>query len=250
MYLKEFRERLNLTQTELAGIIDIAQTTIARYENDKVKPTSTVLFKYIDKLNANPNFLFLGHEPHLLSNLPELNSDNTNLLNDLTLMMRQGELKEKLTKIFIDEIIQKFEKEHASPVVKLLEIIKMDHHIKTRPFLFLYYIFQLIKKDLSKSKKKISNHRQYLGDIITNYKTTDWKQQPIFTERIKKEIRDFLDVKLTEKECEVLVKNYENALEALEKKMTPTMIKYHRKIFCQKVSLSSNSKKPSPFKVG
>lgn len=231
MYLKDFRERLNLTQTELAGIIDIAQTTIARYENDKVKPTSTVLFKYIDKLNANPNFLFLGHEPHLLSNLPELNSDNTNLLNDLTLMMRQGELKEKLTKIFIDEIVQKFEKGNDSPAIKLLEIVKMDHHIKTRPFLFLYYIFQLIKKDFTDSEKEISNYKQYLGDIITNYKVIAWKNQPIFTKRMKKDIRDFLDVKLTEKECEVLVKNYESALEALEKKMPPTMIKYHRNVF-------------------
>ena len=45
MYLKEFREKLNLTQNELSSILDIAQTTIARYENDKVKPTSTVLLK-------------------------------------------------------------------------------------------------------------------------------------------------------------------------------------------------------------
>ncbi len=43
MYLKEFREKLNLTQNELSVILDIAQTTIARYENDKVKTTSTVL---------------------------------------------------------------------------------------------------------------------------------------------------------------------------------------------------------------
>lgn len=231
MYLKEFRERLNLTQRELSDVLEIAQTAIARYENDKVKPTSTVLLKYINELNANPNFLFLGIEPHLLSNLPKLDSSNMDLLNDITLMISQEQLKEKLNKILIDEIIQRFEKENNSLLVKLLEIAKMAYPIKTRPFLFLYYIFQLIEKDLSDTKKKLSDYKQYLGDIITSYEVFTWKNQPLFTEKIKNEIRDFLDIKLTPKECELLVKNYKNTLEILEHKMPATMIKFHRNNF-------------------
>lgn len=231
MYLKEFREKLNLTQNELSNILDIAQTTIARYENDKVKPTSTVLLKYINELNANPNFLFLGIEPHLLNNLPKLDSSNMDLLNDITLMMSQEHLREKLNKILIDEIIQRFERQNDSLVAKLLEIVKMDDPVKTRPFLFLYYIFQLIEKDFTDTPKEISDYKQYLGDIITNYKVITWKNQPLFTEKIKSEIRDFLDVKLTTKECELLVKNYKNTLEMLEQKMPPSMIKYHRNAF-------------------
>ncbi|MCT7649527.1 helix-turn-helix domain-containing protein [Aliarcobacter butzleri] len=231
MYLKEFRERLNLTQRELSDVLEIAQTAIARYENDKVKPTSTVLLKYINELNANPNFLFLGIEPHLLNNLPKLDSSNMDLLNDITLMMSQEHLREKLNKILIDEIIQRFEKQNDSLVAKLLEIVKMDDPVKTRPFLFLYYIFQLIEKDFTDTPKEISDYKQYLGDIITNYKVITWKNQPLFTEKIKSEIRDFLDVKLTTKECELLVKNYKNTLEMLEQKMPPSMIKYHRNSF-------------------
>ncbi|MBP6712706.1 helix-turn-helix domain-containing protein [Aliarcobacter cryaerophilus] len=231
MYLKEFREKLNLTQNELSNILDIAQTTIARYENDKVKPTSTVLLKYINELNANPNFLFLGIEPHLLNNLPKLDSSNMDLLNDITLMMSQEHLREKLNKILIDEIIQRFERQNDSLVAKLLEIVKMDDPVKTRPFLFLYYIFQLIEKDFTETPKEITDYKQYLGDIITNYKVITWKNQPLFTEKIKSEIRDFLDVKLTTKECELLVKNYKNTLEMLEQKMSPSMIKYHRNSF-------------------
>lgn len=231
MYLKEFREKLNLTQNELSNILDIAQTTIARYENDKVKPTSTVLLKYINELNANPNFLFLGIEPHLLNNLPKLDSSNMDLLNDITLMMSQEHLREKLNKILIDEIIQRFERQNDSLVAKLLEILKMDDPVKTRPFLFLYYIFQLIEKDFTDTPKEITDYKQYLGDIITNYKVITWKNQPLFTEKIKSEIRDFLDVKLTTKECELLVKNYKNTLEMLEQKMSPSMIKYHRNSF-------------------
>ena len=231
MYLKEFRERLNLTQRELSDVLEIAQTAIARYENDKVKPTSTVLLKYINELNANPNFLFLGIEPHLLNNLPKLDSSNMDLLNDITLMMSQEHLREKLNKILIDEIIQRFERQNDSLVAKLLEIVKMDDPVKTRPFLFLYYIFQLIEKDFTDTPKEISDYKQYLGDIITNYKVITWKNQPLFTEKIKSEIRDFLDVKLTTKECELLVKNYKNTLEMLEQKMPPSMIKYHRNAF-------------------
>ena len=231
MYLKDFREKLNLTQNELSNILDIAQTTIARYENDKVKPTSTVLLKYINELGASPNFLFLGIEPHLLNNLPKLDSSNMDLLNDITLMMSQEHLKEKLNKILIDKIIQRFEKQNDSLVAKLLEIVKMDDPVKTRPFLFLYYIFQLIEKDFTDSPKEIRDYKQYLGDIITNYKVVTWKNQPLFTEKIKSEIRDFLDVKLTTKECELLVKNYKNTLEMLEQKMSPSMIKYHRNSF-------------------
>ena len=231
MYLKEFREKLNLTQNELSNILDIAQTTIARYENDKVKPTSTVLLKYINELNANPNFFFFFIEHHLLNNLPKLDSSNMDLLNDITLMMSQEHIREKLNKILIDEIIQRFERQNDSLVAKLLEIVKMDDPVKTRPFLFLYYIFQLIEKDFTETPKEITDYKQYLGDIITNYKVITWKNQPLFTEKIKSEIRDFLDVKLTTKECELLVKNYKNTLEMLEQKMSPSMIKYHRNSF-------------------
>ena len=56
MHLKEFREKLNLTQNELSNILDIAQTTIARYENDKVKPTSTVLLNILCSSNSSQTF--------------------------------------------------------------------------------------------------------------------------------------------------------------------------------------------------
>ena len=86
MYLKEFRERLNLTQNEISLKLDIAQTTIARYENNKIKPTSTIIFKYINELNANPNFLFLGLEPITLNKEEEyLSQQNNEIIKDLSL---------------------------------------------------------------------------------------------------------------------------------------------------------------------
>ena len=87
MFLKKFRKKLKLTQRELSDILKIAQTTIARYENNKIKPTSTVILKYVDELNANPNFLFLGVGPYLLNNLPEFGDSVRNSLcfnNDIS----------------------------------------------------------------------------------------------------------------------------------------------------------------------
>ena len=231
MYLKEFREKLNLTQNELSNILDIAQTTIARYENDKVKPTSTVLLKYVNQLNANPNFLLLGVGPHLLDAIPKLDSSNIDLLNDITLVVSQNDLSEKLNKILIDEIIKRFENHNDSLIKKLLEIIKLDYIVKTRPFLFLYYIFQIIEKDLSGKQKTITDYKQYLGDAIIKYKVLAWKNQPIFTDKMKNEIRDFLDLKVTSKECEILVKSYKSTLEILESKMPPSFVKFHRNVF-------------------
>lgn len=231
MFLKEFREKLNITQRELSDILEIAQTAIARYENDKVKPTSTVLLKYVNLLNANPNFLFLGVGPHLLDAIPKLDSSNMDLLNDITLVISQDDLSEKLNKILIDEIIKRFENHNDSLIKKLLEIIKLDYIVKTRPFLFLYYIFQIIEKDLSGKQKTITDYKQYLGDAIIKYKVLAWKNQPIFTEKMKNEIRDFLDLKVTSKECEILVKSYKSTLEILESKMPPSFVKFHRNAF-------------------
>lgn len=70
IYLREFRRHLKLTQKELSCVLEIAQTTIARYENDQVKPTSTILIKYINRLNANP-FIYLLERDHffLMNNI-------------------------------------------------------------------------------------------------------------------------------------------------------------------------------------
>ena len=75
MYLKEFREKLNLTQRELANKLELTQVTIARYETQKMSPTSIVIQKYIDVLQANPFFLFTGVEPYLLEEQQNINKE-------------------------------------------------------------------------------------------------------------------------------------------------------------------------------
>ena len=147
MYLKEFRERLNLTQNELSLKLDIAQTTIARYENGKINPTSTIVFKYINELNANPNFLFLGLEPITL-NLDEeyLSQQNNEMLKDLSLSLSQNELNCELSKLLISITLDKFSnKKDKSTIQNILNALKLEGHFPYRPFLFLYYVFKYVK---------------------------------------------------------------------------------------------------------
>ncbi len=91
MYLKQFREHLGFTQRELSNILNIAQTSIARYENNKIKPTSTILKLYVDKLSANPYYLFIGKGPVLLEQQEQINLSHEILCKELEL----NELKKR-----------------------------------------------------------------------------------------------------------------------------------------------------------
>jgi transcriptional regulator with XRE-family HTH domain len=73
MYLKEFREKTGLSQKDFAEKLKLTQVTIARYETEKMNPTTTVIQKYIDVFQANPYFLFMGKGPMLLSQQEAIN---------------------------------------------------------------------------------------------------------------------------------------------------------------------------------
>ncbi len=91
MYLKEFREKIGMTQNQLSESLGIAQTTIARYEKDKVKPTSTVILKYINKLNANPLYLFNDIELIFLDEQNNINKEY--LIKEKIKKMKEIELE-------------------------------------------------------------------------------------------------------------------------------------------------------------
>ena len=67
IFLADFRKHLRLHQKELAEKLNIAQTTIARYETDRVHPTAGVIKKYVEVFNANPLFLLTGEGRFTLS---------------------------------------------------------------------------------------------------------------------------------------------------------------------------------------
>lgn len=230
MFLKEFRERLQLTQKEIAEKLDVAQTTIARYETNKVKPTTDMIMKYIEKVDANPLFLFTGKEPHKISDIPDINIASMDCLTSLRSIMNQDEVYKRLEEVFIEEILAKFQisDEEKSLTFKFLESIKLEGHLPVRPFLFLYYIFTFIAQD--KKKETITSYREYLIDVILSYKTLSWHNNPVFSTKIKDEISARFELDISEKECEVLIQNAKITLKKLEENMTASMIRSHRNI--------------------
>ena len=231
MFLKEFRERINLTQKEMSEKIDVAQTTIARYEKKQISPTSLILEKYINILDANPNFLFLKIEPVTLDDYLKFDEVTLNLLKDIVITIPNSELNSKLNEILIDEILKRFVDSKSNIFTKILNFISLEGVFKSRPILFLYYIFQMIEKDKNKNNKSVKSYKKYLKDIIENYKTLSLKNQPIFTDSMKNSIVDTIDIKLTESECRLLVENNKETLNIIELNMPPHLVKFHRNLF-------------------
>lgn len=230
MYLKEFRERLNLTQNELSLKLDIAQTTIARYENAKINPTSTIVFKYINELNANPNFLFLGLEPITL-NLEEeyLSQQNNEMLKDLSLSLSQNELNCELSKLLISITLDKFSnKKDKSTIQNILNALKLEGHFPYRPFLFLYYVFKYVSNNKNELYQ-IKSYKEYLINLVQRYNQYTYKNDPLFTKKIKSEISDNIELYCNENEIKVLLENPQITIDKLEENMTSSMIKMHRK---------------------
>ena len=189
MYLKEFREQTGLSQKEFAEKLELTQVTIARYETDKMNPTSAVIQKYIDVFAANPSYLFLGLEPKFLTfEDNNLTQENHEVLKDLNLLLSQDELNLELNSILINKVLDKFihNKEESSTVEKLLKALKLEGHIPVRPFLFLYYIFRYIAENKNELKD-IESYKKYIVDLVSRYKDFTIKNNPAFTNKIKQE---------------------------------------------------------------
>lgn len=56
--IKEARERLGLTQTELGEIVGVTGSAITNYEKETSHPKEQVIYKLIETLNVDANYLF------------------------------------------------------------------------------------------------------------------------------------------------------------------------------------------------
>lgn len=225
MYLKEFREYLELTQKEMADKFNISQTALARYELGKVNPSANVIQKYIDEFGANPNFLFNGLKPHILDDFYNIDIDNLQLLNELGFLMDKTDINKLLKKIILEQIIDKFNYIETSLFVKFLSFLGPE-----RPILFLYYIIQIIDYHTTNcTEKEINNYVQYLCSIIEKFPV--WKffiNQPVFTKRIQNKFIETIKSEFEEKECEIIVNNSKNILELLKTKLPKYIISLHK----------------------
>ncbi len=56
--IKEAREKLGLTQTELGKKIGVTGSAITNYENNISHPKEPILYKLFEALDVDPNYLF------------------------------------------------------------------------------------------------------------------------------------------------------------------------------------------------
>lgn len=231
MYFKEFREKIELTQREVAEIIQTTPALIAQYENGKTVPVSSILLKYAENLKANPNFLLLGQEPHLLVEEDyEITETVRELIRDLSFVTTNEELNLELKNLLVKKTLEKLilsDGYEKSAFEKFLTAIKFEGHIPFRPALFVYYMFRYIVENLDELNSK-ENYKDYLVELIKRYKVKSLKNNPIFTNRIKKMIVDNLIHNLEEKDCKLILANPKLTLEILESKMTSTMVLAHK----------------------
>lgn len=229
---KLFRDKLNITQRQIADLLDTQQATIVRYENGTNSPSSDFLKKYCETLDANPNFLLFGTEPYLLSASPSLSSGLAHLLQDALCLLGEKELEEKLSRLIIEDVVGRVQKIDNLLVQALKGILAVGYMIESRPFLFLYYIFQIISRNTQdKDFKAPENYKQFIISTIDNYEVFSLKNQPFFTKIAKKEFVDFFEFKVSEEECRLLVQQSNTVLRALEANMPMYLIKLHREAF-------------------
>ena len=232
MFFKEFREKLGISQKEAFEKLEIQQATLAKYESESISPSSIVIKKYCETLNANPTFIFFGQEPHLLSATPEISVENGYLLNDLNSLFSQEELAQKLREILIEAILGRVKGIVKEGVfTKLLDSVALGDHVRQRPFLFLYYIFQIISIAKNKPNIEIKNAKDFIIKTINDFKTISWKNQPVFTEKIKQTIIELIKKSFNNSECQLLIEQTDTVLILLERTMSPLEIKLHRGVF-------------------
>lgn len=56
--IKEARERLGLTQTELGSMVGVTGSAITNYEKETSHPKEQIIYKLMETLNIDANYLF------------------------------------------------------------------------------------------------------------------------------------------------------------------------------------------------
>lgn len=92
--LKELRKSRKITQTELANILNVEQTTVSKWENDKTMPDIEMLKKISGYFNVSISEIIEDEQPNLIiSQQPKVPEEKQRLVN-LVLSLNDDEISD------------------------------------------------------------------------------------------------------------------------------------------------------------
>ncbi len=100
MKLKEFRQKLNLSQIELAKQLTIPQQTYCSYETGRSQPNIETLIKIADYFNISIDQL-VGRPTKILNRMM-LNERENSIIEKL---LKMNDKQQELTEFYIDTLL-------------------------------------------------------------------------------------------------------------------------------------------------
>ncbi|MBC6312084.1 helix-turn-helix transcriptional regulator [Listeria sp. FSL L7-1519] len=90
--LKELRKKNKLTQTELATILNLDQTTISAYEKNKILPTSETIAKVCEYFEVSSDYLLeiptkFNKSSEILNDINKKLENNQDLVEDVLFIL-------------------------------------------------------------------------------------------------------------------------------------------------------------------
>ena len=105
--IKERREQLSLTQTELAEMIGVTKGAIGNYESGVSKPRESILVQLCEALKVDPNYLYQDSFPKQKSPPPENGEELKKELYDLVNLLSSNQIEELIS--YVNYLIWKAE---------------------------------------------------------------------------------------------------------------------------------------------
>lgn len=223
------------TLNELAIKLNTSQATISNWKSrNSYSAFCSALIEngYISELSSILSVAASSDINHKYFIQPQ-NQNLQNTMEDaLCLFGTEEELFKNLKEFLIEKLLDRLSVIPNQSLAKFLDnLIFIDGEpIQARPFLFLYYIFQIIKSN-PKEIENITQYKNYILDRIASFKVFSLNNYPAFTNNIKKSIADLIEAKFSEEECKNFLHNSILVICLLEKRMPNAVVKAHQEYF-------------------
>jgi|GEM_PF-2523079 len=228
--LEEVRTKLDLSKKKFAeDVLEVTEQAYQNYSTGKRDIPTQLLLRLTLQYRVSIDWLMTGTGHMFLDELDKLDF----LITDfISLFGNRVETAKELEKFMISKILDRLGSQEHGLFARILDFITLGIADAggVRPFLFLYYIFQIISADYQNNT--IENFKDYIISKINSFDTKSLiENEPLFTQKMKDKFVEFVELKLTEKECQLLVHQSETVLTQLETRMPFLTVRLHRNKF-------------------